>query len=59
MLDFERGDDVYRLMDILREARTPVEAIDRTVIDFEEVFRRVVSGRTPVPAREEPLRVIY
>jgi len=40
---FERDEDIYTLMDILKEAGTPVEGIDRTTINFEQVFRRIVN----------------
>ena len=42
-ITLERDEDIYTLMDILKEAGTPVEGIDRTTINFEQVFRRVVS----------------
>ena len=38
----EHDEDIYTLMDILKEAGTPVESIDRTSINFEQVFRRIV-----------------
>ncbi len=46
----EHGEDIYELMDILRREHTPVEAIDRTTINFEQVFLEIVrgaNGKTP------------
>lgn len=42
-VNLEHGEDIYKLMDILKEARTPVESLDRTVIQFEQVFRQIVA----------------
>jgi ABC-2 type transport system ATP-binding protein len=52
-VDLEQGEDIYRLMDILKLQRTPVEAIDRTTINFEQVFMRVVKGEV---MREDGVR---
>lgn len=52
---FEHDEDIYTLMDILKEARTPVEAIDRTTINFEQVFRHVINK---VDGKEEVKRVL-
>lgn len=41
-VNLEHGEDIYKLMDILRSEQTPVEAIDRSVINFEQVFRKLV-----------------
>ena len=48
-VDLERGDDLYRFIDVLRAERTPVEALDRVAVRFEEVFRQLVTngGRLP------------
>lgn len=46
-VNLEHGEDIYELIEILRLERTPVEAIDRTVINFEQVFLRVVNGAKP------------
>jgi ABC-2 type transport system ATP-binding protein len=40
----EHGADFYELIEILKQERTPVEAIDRTAISFERVFLAVVRG---------------
>ncbi len=52
-VELERGEDLYRLVDVLRSERTPIESLDRTGIDFETVFRRLVNGADGVgaPAR--------
>jgi ABC-2 type transport system ATP-binding protein len=41
-VNLEHGEDVYKLMDILRSEQTPVEVIDRAVINFEQVFRTLI-----------------
>jgi len=46
-VDLERGDDVYRLIDVLRRERTPVESLDRVAVHLEEVFRHLVNGDGP------------
>ncbi len=46
-VNLEHGEDIYTLMDILKEARTPVESLDRTTINFESVFRKLVAEREP------------
>lgn len=40
----EHGEEIYDLMDILKRERTPVEAIDRTPVNFERVFMEIVNG---------------
>jgi ABC-2 type transport system ATP-binding protein len=42
-VNLEHGEDIYKLIDILRSEQTPVETIDRAVINFEQVFRKLVS----------------
>jgi ABC-2 type transport system ATP-binding protein len=39
------NDALYTLMDILRAEHTVIEAIDRSTINFETVFRQIVNGR--------------
>ncbi len=46
-VNLEHGEDIYKLMDILRGEQTPVETIDRAVINFEQVFRKLISKETP------------
>jgi ABC-2 type transport system ATP-binding protein len=41
---FEHPEDIYDLMAILRLARTPVEDLGRTQVDFEQVFLALVKG---------------
>jgi ABC-2 type transport system ATP-binding protein len=50
-VDLDRGEDLYRLVDVLRSERTPIESLDRTSIDFETVFRRLVNGGPAVDER--------
>ncbi|GEN46836.1 ABC transporter ATP-binding protein [Alkalibacillus haloalkaliphilus] len=39
----ENDGDIYYLMDILKSASTIIEKIDRTTIDFEQVFMNLIS----------------
>ena len=41
-VSLERSEDIYDLMEILKLERIPVEAIDRTAINFERVFMELV-----------------
>ena len=43
-VDLAKGDDLYALIDVLRDGGSPIESIDRRTIDFETVFRRLVRG---------------
>lgn len=43
-VNLEQNEDIYELFDIFRIAQTPVEAIDRTSINFEQVFMKIVKG---------------
>jgi ABC-2 type transport system ATP-binding protein len=45
-VNLEHGEDIYNLMDILRSEQTPVETIDRAVINFEQVFRKLIRKET-------------
>lgn len=40
----EQENDIYLLMDILRGNQTKIEKIDRTAVNFEEVFMKLVKG---------------
>lgn len=55
-VNFGSGDDIYVLMAALERERTPVESLDRTTVDFEQVFRRLVNGGGTAGARS-PHRV--
>ena len=46
-VELAKGDDLYALIDVLREGATPIESLDRRVIDFETVFRRLVKDGAP------------
>lgn len=46
-VELERGEQLYALIDTLREARAPIESLERSTIDFETVFRRLVNGDAP------------
>ncbi len=39
---FEQNDDMYELMDLLKRENTVIEKIDRTIIDFEQVFMNLI-----------------
>ena len=43
-VNLERSEDIYLLFDIFKEEGTPVESIDRSTIDFEQVFLQIVKG---------------
>jgi ABC-2 type transport system ATP-binding protein len=40
----EHSEGIYDLMAILRAARTPVEDLGRTQVDFEQIFLELVKG---------------
>ncbi|TCT19667.1 ABC-2 type transport system ATP-binding protein [Melghiribacillus thermohalophilus] len=40
----EQDDDIYILMDILRDKHTKIEKMDRTTVDFEQVFMTLLKG---------------
>ncbi|MFC7678857.1 ABC transporter ATP-binding protein [Paenibacillus sp. GCM10028914] len=43
-VNLEHSQDIYELFDLLKEEGTVVESIDRTTIDFEQVFIQIVKG---------------
>lgn len=43
-VNLEQGQEIYELFDLLKEDGTMVESIDRTTIDFEQVFIQIVKG---------------
>lgn len=43
-VNLERSEDIYKLFDIFKMEGTLVESIDRTTIDFEQVFLQIVKG---------------
>ena len=42
-VNFERDEDIYRLMDILRAEQSPIAAISQTTINFEQIFRQLIT----------------
>jgi len=54
-VELERGEDLYRLTRALEETGAVVEAIERTTVDFEHVFRQLVRREEP-PSGERTLR---
>ncbi len=47
-VNIQKGEDLYKIIEILEEEQTPIEKIDRTIIDFEQVFLHIVKGEKPV-----------
>lgn len=43
-VNLEKSHEIYELIDILKSEGSVIESIDRTPIDFEEVFLRIVKG---------------
>ena len=43
-IDLAKSEDIYKLFDIFKKENTPVEAIDRSTINFEQVFMKIVKG---------------
>ncbi|MBP1948012.1 ABC transporter ATP-binding protein [Virgibacillus litoralis] len=41
-VSFEQEQDIYELMEIFKKNQTPIETINRTEINFEQVFRKLV-----------------
>ena len=50
-VELAKGDDLFVLIDVLREGGTPIESLDRRVIDFETVFRALVNEGAPNGSR--------
>lgn len=42
-VNLEQEEDIYDLMDIFKKNQTPIETINRTEINFEQVFRKLVN----------------
>lgn len=43
-VNLERSEDIYELFEIFKKEGTLVESIDKTTIDFEQVFMQIVKG---------------
>lgn len=43
-IDLAKSEDIYKLFDIFKTDNTPVETIDRRIINFEQVFMKIVKG---------------
>ncbi|MUK88912.1 ATP-binding cassette domain-containing protein [Ornithinibacillus sp. L9] len=43
-VDLTKSEEIYDLFDVLKLEHTPVEAIDRKTVNFEEIFMRIVKG---------------
>lgn len=43
-IDLAKSEDIYKLFDIFKKENTPVETIDRSTINFEQVFMKIVKG---------------
>ena len=54
-VDLADGEQIYRLMDVLRASGAPLSGLDRAPIDFEQVFRSVVrAGKSGVTQAAHP-----
>ncbi|WP_280770848.1 ABC transporter ATP-binding protein [Salipaludibacillus daqingensis] len=45
-VNLDRSEDIYELIDIFKEVETIIDSIDRTSIDFEQVFMQIVKGES-------------
>ena len=54
-VDLRKSDEIYELIEILKLERSRIDAIDRTPVDFEQVFRKLVGGNG-APAVEQRAR---
>ena len=45
-VEFTSNHDLYRLLDLLRATDAEVDSIERTSVQFEQVFRRLVNGES-------------
>lgn len=43
-IDLAKSEEIYDLFDVLKIENTPVEAIDRSTINFEQIFMKIVKG---------------
>ncbi|MFD2042987.1 ABC transporter ATP-binding protein [Ornithinibacillus salinisoli] len=43
-VDLTKSEEIYDLFDVLKLKHTPVEAIDRKTINFEQIFMKIVKG---------------
>ncbi|MCU9615092.1 ABC transporter ATP-binding protein [Caldibacillus lycopersici] len=43
-VNIQQSEDFYRIIDLLAKEQIPIEKIDRTTVDFEEVFMKIVKG---------------
>ena len=50
-VELREAGELYRLMDFLRASGAEVDSVDRADADFEHVFRSLVNGSGPEPAR--------
>lgn len=51
-VNLEQDDDIYMLMEILRVNHTKVEHIDRTTVNFEQVFMNLIKGEVKHEVRQ-------
>ncbi|OZU87534.1 ABC transporter ATP-binding protein [Virgibacillus indicus] len=43
-IDLAKSEEIYDLFDVLKLESTPVESIDRSTINFEQIFMKIVKG---------------
>ena len=51
-VNLERDNDIYKLMDILKSNASPISSLDRTNINFEQVFRQIVNNQSKEPVND-------
>ncbi|MEC5425696.1 ABC transporter ATP-binding protein [Virgibacillus sp. C22-A2] len=45
-IDLAKSEEIYDLFDVLKLESTPVESIDRSTVNFEQIFMKIVKGET-------------
>ncbi|MCT2535728.1 ABC transporter ATP-binding protein [Aquibacillus koreensis] len=43
-IDLAKSEEIYQIIDILKMDETPVEAIDRRNVNFEQIFMKIIKG---------------
>ena len=51
-VNLEHDNDIYKLMDILKSNASPISSLDRTNINFEQVFRQIVNNQSKEPVND-------
>ncbi|PAV29665.1 ABC transporter ATP-binding protein [Virgibacillus profundi] len=45
-INLAKSEEIYDLFDVLKLETTPVESIDRSIVNFEQIFMKIVKGDT-------------